>query len=427
MGAADDIKKGLTEGLKTFTKQRKAEEKQSSNTRWRQSRMVEVRGKFLKEAAEEVMEEAYMKASGNNSLPAMARQVFYVARTPIEDQTDKPLRYDYFSQTLLPDYVREHGKEAEWDVVYDDRGHFAEPHNKRIIGLGTLNVRAYLSRVKELEVAEADFDPAGLRTYGPSGSYGAVLYVEKEGFLPLFKRVKLAKRYDLAIMSSKGMAVTAARDLVDSICSEYDIPLLVLHDFDSAGIIIRDTLENDTRRHIHKGACDVIDLGLTFADIGGLSPEPNNSNISSERLSEAGLNGAAIDFLRGQRVELNAMTSPQLVEFVERKLQQHGIKKVIPDDATLKETYEAFVKSDRLSEAFDKMKEDFDDDDNDDPIEAPKNLGVQVKKKMKEQPDITWYRALELVIDPDAPVKEKNKDEDEDDEDEAEDEDGDAE
>ena len=60
-----------------------------------------------------------------------------------------------------------------------------------------------------------------------------------------------------------------------------------------------------------------------------------------------------------------------------------------------------------------------------DPIEAPKNLGAQVKKKLKEQPDITWYRALELVIDPDAPVKEKNKDED--DEDEAEDEDGDEE
>ena len=170
------------------------------------------------------------------------------------------------------------------------------------------------------------------------------------------------------------------------------------------------------------GAYHVIDLGLQHGDIGGLSPEPNNSNISSERLSEAGLSGAAINFLSNQRVELNAMTSPQLVEFVERKLQQHGIKKVIPDDATLKETYEAFVKSDRLSEAFDKMKEDFDDDD---PIEAPKNLGAQVKKKMKEQPDITWHRAIELVIDPDAPVKEKNKDED--DEDEAEDEDGDEE
>jgi hypothetical protein len=423
MSAPDNIKKGLTEGLKTYTKQRKSEEKQSSNYRWRESRMKEVRGMFFKEAAEEVMEECYMKASGNNTLPAQARQVFYVARPLIEERTDKPLRYDYFSQTLLPDYVREHGKEAEWNVVYDDRGHFSEPHNKRVIGLGTLNVGAYLSRVKDLELVEADFDPAGIKTYGPDGSYGAVLYVEKEGFIPLFKAVKLAKRYDIAIMSSKGMSSTAARDLIDSICSDYNIPLLVLHDFDSAGIIIKDTLENDTRRHIHKGASDVIDLGLTFADIGGLMPEPGNSNISAERLSEAGCSGAAIDFLREQRVELNAMTSPQLVEFVERKLQQHGIKKVIPDDETLKETYEAFVKSDRLSEAFDKMKEEFDDDDNDDPIEAPKNLAAQVKKKMKEQPDIPWYRAVELCIDPNAPVKEKNKDEDDEDEDEDVDED----
>jgi hypothetical protein len=230
MGAADDIKQGLTKTLAPFTKQRKSEEKQSSNYRWRQSRMVEVRGKFLTEAADEVMEDCYNKASGNGSLPALARQIYYVARPLVEDLTDKPLRYDYFSQTLLPDYVREHGKEAEWDVVYDDRGHFSEPHSKRIVGLGTLNVRAYLSRVKELEVAEADFDPAGIRTYGPDGSFGSLLYVEKEGFMPLFKRVKLGKRYDMAIMSSKGMAVTAARDLVDSTCSEYNIPLLVLHE-----------------------------------------------------------------------------------------------------------------------------------------------------------------------------------------------------
>ena len=95
---------------------------------------------------------------------------------------------------------------------------------------------------------EADFDPASVKTYGPDGSFGAVLYVEKEGFMPLFERVKLAKRYDIAIMSSKGMSVTAARDLVNGVCGEA-IPLLVLHDFDAAGIIIKDTLENDTRRY----------------------------------------------------------------------------------------------------------------------------------------------------------------------------------
>jgi hypothetical protein len=67
--------------------------------------------------------------------------------------------------------------------------------------------------------------------------------------MPLFRRVKLADRYDIAIMSSKGMSVVAARQLAEGICSSRRIPLLVLHDFDRAGIIIEDTLENDTRRY----------------------------------------------------------------------------------------------------------------------------------------------------------------------------------
>ena len=89
MGAADDIKRGLTKSLANFTKQRKAEEKHSSAGRWRTSRMMEVRGKFLIEAANEVMEECYMKVSDNNKLPALVRQIFYVARPLIEEQTDK--------------------------------------------------------------------------------------------------------------------------------------------------------------------------------------------------------------------------------------------------------------------------------------------------------------------------------------------------
>ena len=51
--------------------------------------MIEVRGKFLTEAANEVMAECYMKASDNNRLPATARQIYYVARPLIEEQTDK--------------------------------------------------------------------------------------------------------------------------------------------------------------------------------------------------------------------------------------------------------------------------------------------------------------------------------------------------
>jgi hypothetical protein len=398
MGAADDIKQGLTKNLAAFTKQRKAEEKHVSAGRFRMSRMTEVRGMFLTEAADEVMSDCYMKASDNNRLPATARQIYYVARPLIEQRTDRPLSYTYLSQTLLPNYVNEHG--ADWDVVYDDRGHFMEPHTNRVVGLGTLNVRGYLSRVAPLALEDADFAPASVNTFGPDGSFGALLYVEKEGFMPLFNRVKLAKRYDIGIMSSKGMSVTAARQLAEGICSAHGIPLLTLHDFDRPGIIIKDTLENDTRRYSYGTVPQVVDLGLTFDDIDGLTPEPFHSNISDERLVQAGLGQDAIDFLSTERVELNAMTSRQLIDFVKNKLKQLGIQKVIPDAKTLASTYQMFAASDRLSEAFNELKEKL-EDEGQETITVPDDIEVKVKAKLEENPDVTWHRAIRLLVNPD--------------------------
>jgi hypothetical protein len=417
MGAAADMKKGLTKTLGNFTKQRKAEEKHSGTIRWRMSRMTEVRGKYQTEATAEVTVECYMKVSDNNTLPAFIRQIFYVARPLIEEMTGRPLSYSYFSQTLLPNFMKEYPKlTADWDVTYDDRGHFIEPHTKRVIGLGTLNVRAYLSRVEQMKLEEADFARASIQTYGPNGNFGALLYVEKEGFMPLFERVKLAERYDVAVMSSKGMAVTAARQLAEGICSRYGIPLLTLHDFDRSGIIIKDTLENDTRRYSYTSAPNVIDFGMNYSDIDGLRPEPGDSNISDERLEQAGVDQAAINFLRNQKVELNAMTSRQLVNFVESKLKQHGITKVIPDSETLVRTYEMFAASNRLSEVFEELKEKLEKESEDqESIKMPEDLEAKVKNKLKQNPDITWHRAIELIIDPDAPEDDEDeKDEEED-------------
>jgi hypothetical protein len=374
--------------------------------------MTEVRGMKLTKAADEVMTECYMKASDNDKLPATARQIFYVARPLIEERTDKPLRYKYFSQTLLPDYINKHPECAGWDVTYDDRGHFIEPHTKRMIGLGTVAVRDYLAGVKPFKLREADFASASISTFGPDGAFGALLYIEKEGFLPLFERVRLAVRFDIGIMSSKGTSVTAARQLADGICGRMGIPLLVLHDFDSAGIIIKDTLENDTRRYSYIHALKVIDLGLQYHDIEGLPPEPNVSNISDERLGQAGLGDDAIDFLRNQRVELNALTSRQLVDFVEAKLKQHRIGKVIPDSETLARTYQMFAASDRLSDAFDDLKKTLSEGEQQ--IKEPDDLDAKVNAKLKENPAITWHRAVRLLVDQNALDEDYDSEQDDD-------------
>jgi DNA topoisomerase VI subunit A len=97
---------------------------------------------------------------------------------------------------------------------------------------------------------------------GTSGCYSAILFVEKEGFNEIFEAVQLAERYDIAIMSTKGTSVTAARHLADELCGDYDIPLLVLHDFDKSGLTILKTLREDTDRYTFCNDIEVIDLGL---------------------------------------------------------------------------------------------------------------------------------------------------------------------
>jgi hypothetical protein len=52
--------------------------------------------------------------------------------------------------------------------------------------------------------------------------------------------------------------------------------------------------------------------------------------------------------MEGQRVELNAMTSDQFVAFVERKLTEAGIAKIVPPKDQLGEAYRVFARSERI-------------------------------------------------------------------------------
>jgi hypothetical protein len=77
--------------------------------RYRFERMTRARGIQFKEAAWEIMEQAYNKASGNGDYPANARQIMYAARPYIQQRVGKPLQSSYFTQTLLPNYIEGHG------------------------------------------------------------------------------------------------------------------------------------------------------------------------------------------------------------------------------------------------------------------------------------------------------------------------------
>ena len=398
---ANDILDCVETATAKWTRQKKSEERHPGNIRYRASRMTREPRTTQKEAAWSVLEAAYMAASGNGRLPASARQIFYQARPKIMALTeDKELQYAYFSQILLPDYIEEQG--VRWNVVYDARGHFVEPHTNRRIGCGTIEVSNYLHAARKPKVVGADFDDASVNVIGPLGNLSGVLFCEKEGFNPLFRSVNLANRYDLMIISTKGVSVTAARRLVDDVCGDHDLPLFVLHDFDVAGFLILATLQRDTRRYQFSSAVEVVDLGLRLADIEGLEREPAAATKTSaqtlrEQLAANGATSPEIDILLNERVELNAMTSDALIETIETKLKAYGLKKVIPDDALLAETYRAFHRSEQLREKFEEMEEEFDEESA--AVEIPEGLAAQLRETLTEHADLRWDDAIRLVLD----------------------------
>jgi hypothetical protein len=418
---ADDIRSAVREVTKKWTRTIKAEERAPASRFYRQARMTKERGVSFKEATAEILPEAYQKVSGNGELPANARQLMYACRPHVLKRVGKLWEEDsYFTQTLLPDFISENAElTADWDVCFDARGHFAEPHDGKGFGLGTLEVCDYLSGFHDPKVIDADVSQVEVETSGPSGSFGAVLFIEKEGFDPLLDAANIAKRFDIAIMSTKGMSVVAARALADEMCHDHDIPLLLLHDFDKAGFSIAGTLQRDTRRYEFQNDLTVIDLGLRLEDVQAmrLESEPQHHGKVTmtalvDNMRKNGASQSEIEFMfrdfdqtrSTRRVELNAMTSPQFISFLERKLRKNNVKKIVPDQDLLAEAFVEMERGRRLEKAAEKLKINMDD------FKAPKDLQRRVQKHLKEHDELRWDAALaEITNGKPKPREKKNR------------------
>jgi DNA topoisomerase VI subunit B len=372
----------------------------------------------IKEACHQVMEEAYREASGGGARPANARQIMYAARRLILQRglTDPEKGKDgffkkssSFTQGVLPDYMEQNPEATKrWDVAFDDRGHFAEPHTGLRIGVGTLAVRNYM-------YCWSDSVPNGvagvelrqdIETCGPANRYRFALFVEKEGFDALLASERFQQRYDLALMSTKGMSVTAARRLVEGLSAK-DVTLLVLHDFDKSGLSILHTLRSNTRRYKYRKKPKVIDLGLRLADVRRLSLLGERVTYPTaadpkENLRRSGASKGERDFLvsggrarrwEGVRVELNELTSPQFVEFLEEKLAAEGVCKVVPDGEALTNAYQFQVRRAALQRAIDEAAKKLNADAAAPPADLHERLRTLIEGK-----SIPWDRALwELV------------------------------
>jgi DNA topoisomerase VI subunit B len=415
------VREALARGMAAVTKPWKALKKQSDREDRVRQRDIEhylkqQQRQYLnvKQAVYQVMEAAYLEASAQGRLPANGRQIMYAARPKVQALTGGKSwkKSSYFTQKLLPRFLEDHPElTAAWDVVFDDRGHFVEPHTEHRIGLGTLAVRQYIGQWHaklpgdEVSMAlEHDYP-----TRGPANRYRFALFVEKEGFNPLLEAERIAQRYDLAIMSTKGMSVTAARQLVEQL-SAHGVTILVLHDFDKSGFSIVHTLQSDTRRYTFKTRPKMIDLGLRLADVhamglaservdyeGQIDPRMNlrACGATEEECQYLVRQGGAWGWI-GQRVELNAMTSDQFIAWLERKLAAEGVKKVAPNRATLAHAYRRAVRQARVQEAIDAALADLEEEGE---IAVPNDLAEQLRETLDGSAK-SWDQVLWDLVHP---------------------------
>ena len=119
----------------------------------------------------------------------------------------------------------------------------------------------------------------------------------------------------------------------------------MLTDFDRQGFTIAENLRAGTWRYRHTTGVEVVHIGLRLEQIealgglasqrpGGLEDEPIGKktlkHTSDDRLRECGATEDEIEVLRTRRVELNALSTEQLVALIETALGEHGVEKVIP-------------------------------------------------------------------------------------------------
>ena len=279
-------------------------------------------GTSQKDVVLDNLEDVIAEVSGDGEYRFNARQIFYGLRPIVMQELEQELKLGNFT-SIIDDYESEHG---EIEGMYrEPRGSIYHPHRGETITLGTLMVETYER---------------------PAWTFNKILYIEKEGANEALKEVRWSERHDCSIMSSKGFSTRAARDLIDKLV-EHDEPVTVFcaHDADAYGTMIYQTLQEETKA---RGArkIKIINIGLEPWEAVAMGLEVENVEEGKRVKAVADYvkeNDSAVpdgeesweDWLQIRRVELNAMSTPAFIAWLDAKMIEHGAGKLVPPTAVL--------------------------------------------------------------------------------------------
>jgi hypothetical protein len=273
------------------------------------------------------LKEAIGKASGGGTYRYSLRQLFYAVRPYVleSDLENTELDYNHFCRVVT---AIEADKGDLPGMYRDPRGNLYHPHTGENIPIGTLAVEEYKR---------------------PAWTFNKILYCEKEGLVHLLRSVKWPERNDCALLSSKGFASRAVRDVLDLLGETgEEIQFFCIHDADASGTLIYQALQEATTARAARSV-KIINLGLDpweavqadlqiehFLQKSGRKL-PVAKYVQDYRGGRPPEGGGWERWLQGKRVELNAMTSPQFIRWLDAKMKPYTTGKVLPPAKVLTE------------------------------------------------------------------------------------------
>src|SRR5262249_29827227 len=151
--------------------------------------------------------------------------------------------------------------------------------------------------------------------------------------------------------------------------------------------------ENDLVKYEFQNEINVTDLGLRLADVRKYDLKSERTRFSGHFAEDSIATEEEKAFLRSdRRVELNAFTAPQFIEWVESKLTQHlGRKRWIPDDGVLQDAYRRALAVAMINKAIEEATETALERAKS--AKVPKGLRRQLERVIKDSPQ-AWDKAL---------------------------------
>jgi hypothetical protein len=240
-------------------------------------------------------------------------------------------QYNSFTQDFLPKYEKTYGRIE--GLVREPRGNIASVDEWAKRESKQIMTGLYLQGVEE----GIDYDLVGCGN--------KIIAVEKAGLWRAMVENRFDLKLDAILMNTGGFSTEAGREVLVE-AHQTGLPVCILHDYDINGVLIYTTLTKPTQRR-DSYVPNVIDLGLNWEVVsdlierGDIIPEPvptlrKQDQAKLEGLVDRGrISYEEYDFLRENRVELNALTPFELMNWLEKVLEEKRLWKTIPNQEEL--------------------------------------------------------------------------------------------